>query len=91
MKSIISISDKLRYDEKPQLEIAAGVIIEVNNDAMDLLEASELAEKGEIRSAMKLLYSEEDIAKIAALKPTIAGLMTVMTESITAAMNTGKN
>lgn len=91
MKSIISISDKLRYDEKPQLAIAAGVTIEVNNDAMDLLEAAELAEKGEIRKAMKLMYSEEDIAKIMALKPTIAGLITIITESITAAMNTGKN
>ena len=91
MKSIISISDKLRYDEKPQLEIAEGVVIEVNNDAMGLLEASEAAEKGDIRKAMQLLYSEEDMTKIIDLKLTISGLMTLMTESITATMNTGKN
>ena len=91
MKSIISISDKLRYDEKPQIEIADGVVIEVNNEAIPLLEAAELAEKGDVRGAMKLLYSEEDTAKIMALKPTISGLMTIMTESITAAMYTGKN
>lgn len=84
------IVDKLRYAEKPELEIAEGVTVTVNNSAMALLEASEIAdgriERKAIERLMELLYSEEDKAKIYALNLTMEDFMTVLTESLAAAM-----
>ena len=73
--------------------------VEVNNKAVALLEAAELADgdinKATIDKMMSLLYSEEDAAKIAALDLTFEDFMTVISESIRAVIgqsgNDGKN
>ena len=88
MKS--SIVDKLKYAEKPEIEIADGVFIKVNNKAMALLEASELFD-GDVSVAaihrlMELLYSPEDREKINALDLTLEDLITLITESVSAAI-----
>lgn len=93
MKS--SIIDKLKYAEKPEIEIAEGVFIKVNNKAMALLEASEIFD-GDISTAainrlMELLYSPEDIEKINALDLTLEDFMTVVQESLAAAIGLEKN
>ena len=89
------IVDKLKYAEKPELEIADGVTIKVNNKAMALLEASEIFD-GDISTAainrlMELLYSPEDIEKINALDLTLEDFMTVVQESLAAAIGLEKN
>ena len=88
------IVDKLKYAEKPELEIADGVTIKVNNKAMALLEASEIFD-GDISTAainrlMELLYSPEDIEKINALDLTLEDFMTVVQESLAAAIGLEK-
>ena len=90
------IVDKLKYAEKPEIEIAEGVFIKVNNRAMALLEASEIVDGGINRASivrlMELLYSPEDIEKINALDLTLADFMTLIQESISAAIGgVGKN
>lgn len=94
MKSI-NISKKLRYDEKPVLEIAEGVTLEVNNKATALLEAAELADgditKAAIDRMLALLYSEEDREKLLSLDLSIHDFMTVITESISAVVGGQKN
>ena len=90
------IVDKLKYAEKPEIEIAEGVFIKVNNRAMALLEASEIVDGGINRASivrlMELLYSSEDIEKINALDLTLADFMTLIQESISAAIGgVGKN
>ena len=89
------IVDKLKYVEKPELEIADGVTIKVNNKAMALLEASEIVENGINRASvvrlMELLYSPEDIEKIDALDLTMEDFMTLISESVSAVIGgTGK-
>lgn len=95
MKSIISISEKLRYSEKPVIKLTDTVSVEVNNKAVALLEASELASaninKGAIDKMMELLYSEEDRVKIMSLDLTMEDFMTVVSESIAAAVGKQKN
>lgn len=94
MKSV-NISEKLRYDKKPVLKIAEGVTVEVNNKAIDLLEAAELADgditKAAIDRLLTLLYSEEDKEKLLSLDLSIHDFMTVITESISAVVGGGKN
>ena len=90
------IVDKLKYAEKPEIEIAEGVFIKVNNRAMALLEASEIVDGGINRASivrlMELLYSPEDIEEINALDLTLADFMTLIQESISAAIGgVGKN
>ncbi len=90
------IVDKLKYAEKPEIEIADGVTIKVNNRAMALLEASEIVDSGINRASivrlMELLYSPEDREKIDALDLTLEDFMTLITESVSAAIGgTGKN
>ena len=84
------IVDKLKYAEKPELEIADGIFISVNNKAMPLLEASEIVDSGINRASivrlMELLYSPEDIEKINALDLTLEDLITLITESVSAAI-----
>ena len=84
------IVDKLKYAEKPELEIADGVFIKVNNNAMGLLEASEILDSGINRASiarlMELLYSPEDVEKINALDLTLEDLITLITESVSAAI-----
>ena len=84
------IVDRLKYAEKPELEIADGVFIKVNNNAMGLLEASEIVDSGINRASiarlMELLYSPEDREKINALDLTLEDLMTLITESVSAAI-----
>ena len=85
------IVDKLKYAEKPELEIAEGVTVRVNNKAMALLEASEIV-SGDIslpaiERLMQLLYSEEDREKINALDLSMGDFMTVLQESIAAAIS----
>ena len=89
------IVDKLKYAEKPEIEIADGIFISVNNKAMALLEASEIFD-GDISTAainrlMELLYSPEDIEKINALDLTLEDFMTVVQESLAAAIGLEKN
>lgn len=95
MKSVISISEKLRYSEKPVIKLTDTVSVEVNNKAVALLEASELAStdinKGTIDKMTELLYSEEDREKIMALDLTLEDFMTVISESISAAVGKQKN
>lgn len=94
MKSI-NISEKLKYDEKPVIQLTDTVSVEVNNKAVALLEASELASanisKDTIDKLMTLLYSDEDGAKIMSLDLTMADFMTVISESIAAAVGDKKN
>lgn len=84
------IVDKLKYAEKPELEIADGIFISVNNKAMSLLEASEIVDSGINRASivrlMELLYSPEDIEEINALDLTLEDLITLITESVSAAI-----
>ena len=84
------IVDKLKYAEKPELEIADGIFISVNNKAMSLLEASEIVDSSINRASivrlMELLYSPEDIEKINALDLTLEDLITLITESVSAAI-----
>ena len=89
------IVDKLKYAEKPELEIADGVTVKVNNKAMALLEASEIVDGNINRAAvdrlLELLYSPEDIEKINCLDLNLEDFMTLITESISAAIGgTGK-
>lgn len=89
------IVEKLKYAEKPEIEIADGIFISVNNKAMALLEASEIFD-GDISTAainrlMELLYSPEDIEKINALDLTLEDFMTVVQESLAAAIGLEKN
>ena len=90
------IVDKLKYAEKPELEIADGVTIKVNNKAMALLEASEIFD-GDVSTAaihrlMELLYSPEDREKINALDLNLEDFMTLIQESLSAAIGgEGKN
>ena len=89
------IVDKLKYAEKPELEIADGVTVKVNNKAMALLEASEVFDGNINRAAvdrlLELLYSPEDIEKINCLDLNLEDFMTLITESISAAIGgTGK-
>ena len=89
------IVEKLKYAEKPEIEIADGIFISVNNKAMALLEASEIFD-GDISTAainrlMELLYSPEDIEKINALDLTLEDCMTVVQESLAAAIGLEKN
>ena len=89
------IVDKLKYAKKPELEIADGVFIKVNNNAMALLEASEIVDSGINRASiarlMELLYSPEDIEKINALELNLEDFMTLITESISATTGNRKN
>ena len=84
------IVDKLKYAEKPELEIADGIFISVNNKAMSLLEASEIVDSGINRASivrlMELLYSPEDVEKINAIDLTLEDLITLITESVSAAI-----
>ena len=89
------IVEKLKYAEKPEIEIADGIFISVNNKAMALLEASEIFD-GDISTAainrlMELLYSPEDIEKINALDLTLEDFMTVVQESLAVAIGLEKN
>ena len=93
------IVDKLKYAEKPEIEIAEGVTVRVNNKAMALLEASEIVDGGINRASivrlMELLYSPEDVEKINALDLSMEDFMTLISESISAAIGVkgkkGKN
>ena len=84
------IVEKLKYAEKPEIEIADGIFISVNNKAMALLEASEIVDSGINRASivrlMELLYSPEDVEKINALDLTLEDLITLITESVSAAI-----
>lgn len=84
------IVDKLKYAEKPELEIADGVTVKVNNKAMALLEASEIVDGNINRAAvdrlLELLYSPEDIEKINCLDLNLEDFMTVLQDSISAAI-----
>lgn len=84
------IVDKLKYAEKPELEIADDVTVKVNNKAMALLEASEIVDSGincaSIVRLLELLYSPEDREKIDALDLTLEDFMTLITESVSAAI-----
>lgn len=88
------IANKLKYAEKPELEIADGVTIKINNKAMALLEASEIVDGGINRASimrlMELLYSPEDIEKINTLDLTMEDFMTLIQESISAAIGAGE-
>ena len=55
------ICDKLRYREKPLLEIAEGVTVEVNNKAVALLEAAELADGDISKTAIDKIGSQIDL------------------------------
>ena len=76
MAKTIDITDKLNFESKPQITVR-NVTVEVNNEAVTVLEIMPLFEKDTstaegLSKACKLLFSEKDYEKIKQLKLNFA-------------------
>lgn len=95
MSKIIDITNKLNFDEKP-LATVKGVKLEVNNDAMDMLEVSaifeDIPEGGNLRSSdilklFGLLFDEENRNKVKAMKLSITDFASLIMNVAQIAVN----
>ncbi len=69
MSKIVDITEKLNFEQKPQIKIKDKVIT-INDDAVTMLKIMPLIESGSAQAAYDIcraLFSEEDFAKIEAL------------------------
>lgn len=69
MSKIVDITDKLNFEQKPQIKIKNKVIT-VNDNAVTMLKIMPLIESGSAQAAYdicKSLFSEKDFAEIEAL------------------------
>lgn len=77
----VDITEKLKFEEKPVL-IVKGEEIEVNNDAMTVLQIMNMAGSGDdpkqLVKALDLLFTQEGIKKINAMKLSFTDLSTVI-------------
>ena len=81
MAKIVDITEKLDFEQKPQIKIK-GDTLTVNNEAVTVLEIMPLFEKEETSSeellrTCKLLFSENDFEKIKALKLNVKDFKTL--------------
>lgn len=85
MAKVVDITDKLSFDENPKLKIK-DVELEVNADATSILKLmGSLTTKNEAEATMEayeILFSEEDRAKIAAMKIPFKDFKTLIEASI---------
>lgn len=87
----VDIRTKLKMQDKPEIVITDKVTIKVSTDAMGLLQAMNIFEKGEeitasdIHEILSLLYTPEDIERIKSLRLDMTDFMTVINESISIA------
>ena len=85
---IYSLTDKLKFDTNPQLQIGE-VVVTVNADAMTVLSLMDIINNsGELEGAIKageLLFSEEDREKIAKLNLNVTDYMTLISTAVTLA------
>lgn len=82
---IYSLTDKLKFDESPQLEIK-GTVITVNSDAETVLKLMDIVnKKGEVEGtleAINLLFSPKDRKALEALKLSMADYTTVISTAM---------
>lgn len=82
MAKIVDITEKLHFEQKPQIKIK-GDTLTVNNEAVTVLEIMPLFEKEgtsseELLRTCKLLFGEEDFEKIKALNLNFSDFTTLI-------------
>lgn len=86
---LYSLTDKLKFNEPPQIEVN-GKKLTVKNDAEIVLELMDIVQNsGETdgaKSAVKLLFSEKDQKIIAGFKLSIEDYMTLATTALQLAL-----
>lgn len=85
MAKIIDITDKLTFDENPQIKIKDKVF-EVNGDAKTMLEImGDFGNKSEVDAALSAyekMFSEKDREMIGGMKIPFKDLMTIITSAM---------
>lgn len=84
MAKIVDITDKLNFEEKPQITVK-GEIFTVNNEAETILKIIPLADEGSAKSLAKIapmLLNDEDYAKLSALKLDLNDFGTFIKEAV---------
>lgn len=87
MARVIDITDKLNFEEKPQIKIK-DVTLTVNNEAVvviEFLSKFKCLEPENVFDVAKLFLSEEDYQRLIGLKLNVKDLLLVMNEIIVAA------
>lgn len=93
MAKIVDITDKLNFEQKPQIKIK-GEVLWVNDEAKAILEIMPLLDTDEpnlasIDKICRTLFSEEDFAKIEKLHLNFKDFATLTTTAIS--LVTGDN
>ena len=82
---IYSLTDKLKFEENPKIEIE-GTILIVNSDAETVLKLMDIVnKKGEVEGALEavnLLFSPKDRKELADLKLSMADYTTVISTAM---------
>ena len=82
---IYSLTDKLKFEENPKIEIE-GTILVVNSDAETVLKLMDVVnKKGEVEGALEavnLLFSPKDRKELSDLKLSMADYTTVITTAM---------
>lgn len=95
MSKIIDITNKLKFKEKPSVQIK-GVVLPVNNDAPSMLEVMAIMEDAQQQGRMSagnfkllegLLFDEEARGKLKALKLDIEDYTEMIQETALIAVN----
>lgn len=90
MSKIIDITDKLNFEEKPKFKVK-DIEFEANNDAVTLLKITAIFSNNttpnDILQAYKLLFDEENQAKIESLKLSLNDFMALVMNVATSVIN----
>lgn len=82
---LYSLTDKLKFDDQPQLQIKDEVLT-INSDAETVLKIMDtVSTKGDTEGtleAVNLLFNEEDRAKLRSLKLSMEDYMTVISTAM---------
>lgn len=82
---IYSLTDKLKFEDNPQIEIK-GTVLTVKSDAETVLKLMDIVTtKGEVEGAMEavnLLFSAKDRKALEALKLSMGDYTTVLTTAM---------
>ena len=85
-----SLKDKLKFEEKPRLEVVEGTVLTVNNDAETVLKLMDVVNtKGEMEGAIEavnILFSAKDRKALGALKLSMGDYTTVIATAMSLAV-----
>ena len=86
---LYSLTDKLKFDENPRMEIK-GVVLTVNADAETVLRLMEVVnnegEIGAMLKAMDLLFSDRDKEQLKSLRLSMADFSEVISTAMSLAL-----